>query len=71
MEEVPAFVDFAYEKQTEELLFQRWIPYQYLSFDDFKAKIKPQIIKNDEEILKDVKDIITLFNKKGEEHGNI
>lgn len=62
LEEALSFIDFAYEKQTEELIFQRWIPYQHISYDEFKAQIKPPVIKSDEEILNDVKDIITLFN---------
>lgn len=62
LEEALSFIDFAYEKQTEELIFQRWIPYQHISYEEFKAQIKPQEIKQEKEILKDVEKIITLFN---------
>jgi len=71
IEEALSLIDYAYQKQEEELIFLRWIPYQHISFEEFRAQIKPKKIKSDEEILKDVKDIITLFNEKGVKHGNI
>lgn len=43
-----------------------------MSFEQFKAQIRPKVIKSDEEILTDVKEIITLFNKgKGVKNGDI
>lgn len=47
----------------EELLFQRWIHdiHLQMSFDEFKAKLKPQPIRKEEEILEEVKDILALF----------
>jgi len=71
IEDALPFIDYAYEKREEELIFQRWIPYQQISYDEFKAQIKPPVIKNDEEILKDVKEIINAFNKGVERNGNI
>ncbi|WMJ78483.1 MULTISPECIES: hypothetical protein [unclassified Sedimentibacter] len=48
-------------------MFLRWIPYQDTgSFDDFKKLLMLGGAieeKDNEEILQDVKDIITLFNK--------
>ena len=35
-----------------------------MSFDEFKQKLRPQKIKSEEEILNEVKDILTLFNKE-------
>ena len=43
-------------------MFLRWIPYQNLSFEDFKKELKPKLIKNEKEVLTDVEKIITLFN---------
>jgi len=62
IEEGITFIEFAQAKQEEELLFLRWIPYQNLSFEDFKKELKPKVIKNEKEVLTDVEKIITLFN---------
>jgi len=71
VDEALSLIEYAFKKQEEELIFQRWIPYQHISFDEFKTQIKPHEIKSDNEILSDVKEIITLFNRKGVKHGNI
>jgi hypothetical protein len=75
MEDAFSFIVYAYEKNDEELLFQRWIyGYQFnISFEQFKAEIKERAKppKNEDEILKDVKAIITLFNTKGGQNGAI
>ena len=55
-----AFLRFISDKDEESLLFQRWIvSAQFeMSFDEFKEKLKPKPMKDDEEILQDVEDIL-------------
>lgn len=59
-DEAASLLLFALDKEEEELLFRRWIVQaQYeMSFDDFKASLKPRIIKTDREIIEDVKSIM-------------
>lgn len=68
LEEALSLIEYAIEQQEEELLFQRWIhDLQFqMSFEEFKAKLKPQIFKDDEEILAEVKDVLSLFVKEGD-----
>ncbi len=62
-EDAISLIDFAVEKDIEEILFHRWIhDLQFqMSFDEFKQKLKPQKLRDDKEILAEVKDILTLF----------
>lgn len=57
----------AYESRTHELLMQRWMLHyeREMSFEDFKNDLMVganSSNKTEEEILKDVKDIINTFN---------
>lgn len=59
----------AYESRTEDLLMQRWMLHYEgeMSFSEFKERImmhRTATNKTEEEILKDVKDIIDTFNEK-------
>lgn len=56
-------MDFLLKKREEELLFQRWIHdiHLHISFEEFKRSLKPPVIKSDEEILEEVKNILELF----------
>lgn len=65
LDEALSLIEYAFTQVEEELLFQRWIHdiHLHMSFDEFKAKLKPQPIKSDEEILGDVKDILALFER--------
>lgn len=65
VDEALSLIEYAFERQEEELLFMRWIhDLQFqMGFDEFKAKLKPPPLKSDEEILSDVKDILALFER--------
>lgn len=67
--EALSLIQFACEKQEEELLFSRWVngPQFQMSFDEFKQKLKPPQFKKDEEILDEVKQILTLFERRGKD----
>jgi len=66
IEEAFSLIEYAFEQQEEELLFQRWIHeiQLHMSFEEFKQKLKPKKIKKDEEILEDVKQILYTFKKE-------
>jgi hypothetical protein len=66
IEEAFSLIEYAFKQQEEELLFQRWIHeiQLHMGFEEFKQKLKPKKIKKDEEILKDVKEILNTFNKE-------
>lgn len=56
-------IKYAIDKDVEEMLYTRWchdLQFQ-MSFDEFKAKLTPQIQKDEEEILEDVQDILKMF----------
>jgi hypothetical protein len=63
LDEALSQIEYAFAQAEEELLFQRWIHdiHLQMSFDEFKAKLKPQPIRKEEEILEEVKDILALF----------
>ncbi len=65
LEEALSLIEYAFTQHEEELIFQRWIHdiHLHMSFDEFKQKLKPPIVKSDEEILDDVKDILALFER--------
>jgi len=59
----------AYERKTEDLLMQRWMMHyeKEISFDEFKEKLmiyRNNSNKTTDEILTDVKDIISSFNQE-------
>ena len=72
-EEALGLIDYAFEKQFDELLYQRWIArYQeFISFDEFKNSLKPIKVKTAEEIMKEQAEIISLFNERGLIRGSI
>lgn len=55
-------IEYIIEKETEELLYQRWIhDLQFqMSFDEFKAKLIPKESKTEQEILTEVEDILRM-----------
>lgn len=70
LEEASGYIRFAFEKQNDEYLFQRWLPYQAeMGFDEFKEKIRIANIpeKPDEEILSDVEMILEQFARSKNE----
>ena len=74
IEEAITFIDFAYEKQNDELLYQRWIVggFQHeMSFFNFKERLKPIKIQSETEILEDVNNIIRMFRGGEKINGNI
>lgn len=66
LDEALSLIEYAFAQQEEELLFNRWIHdvQFHMSFEEFKEQLKPKPIKAEEEILDDVKEIITLFNNQ-------
>lgn len=73
-EEALSFISYVIEKREDELLFQRWIGgLQYeMSFTEFKQRLKPKPIKDESEILADVRIILNGLTKgEGDPHGNI
>lgn len=62
--EALSHIDFLFEKQEEELIFQRWIngPQFYMSLEAFKEKLQPIELRDEEEILDEVYEIIKMFN---------
>lgn len=63
LEDALDLIEYAYHQREEELLYQRWIhDIQFqMSFDEFKQKLKPPVLKPDEEILSEVRDILAQF----------
>lgn len=57
---------YAQEQEEEEKLFTRWIPYQStISFDDFKHSLYSAAHpKSEKQIMNDVEDIMTAFDKE-------
>ena len=66
------FIRFALKKKEEELLFQRWIsgPQFQMSYNDFVEQLKPKPLRDDAEILNEVRAILA-YPKKGGRDGNI
>lgn len=64
-EEALSLIEYAFTQNEEELLFQRWINgFQgKMSFAEFKEELRPQKDKSETEILDDVKEILTLFER--------
>ena len=61
--EALSLIEYAMSQNEEELLFQRWIPFQHIPFDEFVNQLKPKKIKSEEEILNEVKEILALFER--------
>lgn len=55
-----ALIDFGFEKDEEDKLFQRWIVgSQYeMSFEEFKRKLAQPVFKPTQEVLDDVAKIL-------------
>lgn len=71
--EALSFIDYAHEKRSEDMLYQRWIVGGYhfeMSFPEFKERLMPKPEKPEQEILEDVKRILDGMGK-GEQRGNI
>lgn len=60
LEEACEYIDFLFEKDLEEKIYQRWVagPQYQMSFQDFREALKPKIIEEDEDILEKVYGII-------------
>lgn len=63
------FLAFLIEKQAEEMIWQRWLHHQNISFMEFKGQLKPKIQRSEIEILEEVKEILETF-KKGRKEGS-
>ncbi|ALY08073.1 hypothetical protein BhaS171_00017 [Bacillus phage vB_BhaS-171] len=76
MEDGTDLIIKALQKRAEERAFQLYtVKYQqmdkenYISFEDFYNPQQPKVeSKSEEEILKDVKRILTAFKKEGDEN---
>lgn len=71
-----SFLLFAFEREEEALIYQRWIVGgQFsMSFDDFKARLIPPAPKTEKAIMQDVEKILksaTLNKKGGEQNRDI
>lgn len=55
-------LEFAQKQKEDELIFQRWIagPQFQISFDTFKEQLKPKPLKDNQEILSEVRDILSM-----------
>ncbi len=62
---------FAFEREEDDRIFSRWLPYQdVIGYDDFKAGlIRKIMLKSTREIMADVNSIIEASAE--EYHGNI
>lgn len=60
-----ALLEYAMEQETDRLLFARWIQgAQYSqSFDEFKAALRPPVIKPETVVLEDVGSILQAFEQ--------
>lgn len=58
-----ALLFFALEKEEDHLIFLRWIQdaHNAVSFDDYKAALRPKIPRADKEVLDDVGNILASF----------
>lgn len=63
LEEALSLIEYAIAQDEEDLLFQRWIPFQHISFDEFVNQLKPKKIKSEEQILNEVKEVLALFER--------
>lgn len=71
--EALSFISFVFRKREDELMFQRWINrLQFeMSFDEFRHRLRPKPIKQEAEILADVRTILDGFTKeRGNTYGN-
>lgn len=61
-----SFILFAFEQETDSLLYQRWlIGGQFsMSFDEFKEKLVPAPQKSEQAIIDDVQSILDAFDKE-------
>lgn len=55
-------LEFAQKQKEDELIFQRWVagPQFQISFDTFKEQLKPKPLKDNREILSEVRDILSM-----------
>jgi len=64
LSEALSFLVFVFEKRDNELLYQQWCGNffsQEMSFADFKERQKQKPVKDDEEILEGVMEILEMF----------
>lgn len=67
-------IEFILEERLEEKVFQRWLFYQEMNYQDFKNQViqKKIQIKDEKTILEEQKNIFEKFNMLGgKEVGNI
>lgn len=62
VEEACDYLLFLYERESDKLLYERWIagPQYSKSFEDFKHELKPITIRDDEDIINEVMDFLEL-----------
>lgn len=63
LDEALSLIEYAFAQHEDELLFQRWIVSHQteMSFEEFKQKLKPPVLKDEAEILNDVESILDAF----------
>lgn len=66
--ELKELLDYLFEEEINEKLFQRWIhgPQFEKSFDDFKIELMPVKEKNEEEIMEKVFSILKMMEGGGQ-----
>lgn len=71
-DEGTALLLFGFEQEEDRLLFQRWVagPQFSVSFEEFKAALRPKPQKPDKEVLADVEQIVNAFSG-GKRYGDI
>ena len=70
LSEALSFLSFVQEKQIDEIIWQRWLYHQQISYAEFKEQIMPRKVKSEEVILKEVKEILESFRKGGKNFGD-
>ena len=66
-----ALISFAFEREEDEKIFERWVPIaqNFMTFDAFKESLRQKTgIINEKAVISDVMDIIGSMEQN---HGNI
>lgn len=62
IDEATAYIDFLLDKEQDKLIFNRWIVGGYekdMSFQEFKEALQPIEIKDDDEILDELQELMS------------
>ncbi len=65
LEEGMDLIEYVFEQVGDEMIFQRWVHdlHLHMSFEEFKQKLKPQPMRDEAEILGEVKDILAMVKR--------